>query len=199
MGTKTRIACHSNLGRLQCPRAHTMEGGAMSERLSAWMDGELESGQARRLLTQLRRDDPGRSDWASYHLIGDSLRGVHGPDLSRRILDRLDAEPTLLAPQPHSRPKALWRFALPQMARAAAVAFVAIVAWKFLPPPQQSSPEIAAIPAAEVKQAVVRASQGTRDYLLAHQQYSPGNSMQGLGGYVRVMSQEFLPARQQVR
>ena len=167
----------------------------MSERLSAWMDGELEGEQAQQLMAQLKRDGDIRCDWASYHLIGDTLRGIHGPDLSTRILTRVDLEPTVLAPQRRSSVERFGRLASMAAAGVAAVTFVAIVGRMDLQDPQQSSPDIATSPAPEVKQASTHVSKDSRDYLLAHQQYSPSNSMQGLGGYVRAMSQEFSPAR----
>ena len=167
----------------------------MSERLSALMDGELEGEQAHQLLTQLKRDADFRGNWALYHVIGDTLRGTQGPDLSARISDRLDSEPTVLAPQRRSPVERLGRLASMAAAGVAAVAFVAIVGRMDLQDPQQSSPDIATSPAPEVKQASTHVSKDSRDYLLAHQQYSPSNSMQGLGGYVRAMSQEFSPAR----
>ena len=165
----------------------------MSERLSAWMDGELEGEQAQQLMAQLKRDGDIRGDWASYHLIGDTLRGIHGPDLSARILTRVDLEPTVLAPRRYSSVERLGKFAS-TAARLAAVAFVAIVVSKNFPDLQQKSSEIAIVPRPEVKQAAVQMDESAKDYLLAHQPYSPGNAMQGLAVYVRALSQEFAPA-----
>ncbi|OGA34353.1 MAG: hypothetical protein A3G80_03815 [Betaproteobacteria bacterium RIFCSPLOWO2_12_FULL_62_13b] len=54
--------------------------------------------QARRLLPQLKRNAELRANWDYYHLIGDALRGVRGPDLCAKICARLDAEPTVFAP-----------------------------------------------------------------------------------------------------
>lgn len=169
----------------------------MSESLSAWMDGELEGEQARQLMAQLKCDGDIRGDWASYHLIGDAIRDVHGPDLSARIWTRLDSEPTVLAPPRRSSVERIRRFASMAAAGVAAVAFVAIVGRMDWQDPQQGSPDIATSPAPELKLASVRVSKDSRDYLLAHQQFSPSNSMQGLGGYVRAMSQEFSPAHRQ--
>ena len=71
----------------------------MGEDFSAWIDGELSDEQARPLLPQLKRDAGLRSDWNYYHLIGDALRGMQGPDLCAKIRARLNAEPTVLAPK----------------------------------------------------------------------------------------------------
>ena len=75
------------------------------ENLSAWMDGELSGEQARLLPSQLKCDAALRSDWNYYHLIGDAMRGVEGPDLCKKICARLDAEPTVLAPRFRGTPE----------------------------------------------------------------------------------------------
>ena len=159
----------------------------MKENLSAWMDGELGSQQARQLPPQLKRDAGLRSGWDCYHLIGDALRGVQGPDLCAKICARLEAEPTVLAPQRRGTAEKLRWYALPVAASVAAVAFVG---WVALPGVQQDSPQIAAIPAAEVIQVAVPAGEGAKDYLLAHQRYSPSNAMQGVAPYVRTVAEE---------
>ncbi len=158
----------------------------MKENLSAWMDGELEDQQARQLPQQLKRDVALRGNWDCYHLIGDALRGVQGPDLCAKICARLDAEPTVLAPQRRSTAEKL-RFAL---SAAASIAAVVFVGWMALSGVQQDSVQIAATPAAGVKQAAVPAGEVANDYLLAHQRYSPSNAMQGVAPYVRTVSEE---------
>ena len=159
----------------------------MKENLSAWMDGELSGAQARPLPPQLKRDAGLRSDWDCYHLIGDALRGVQGPDLCAKIRARLDAEPTVLAPRRRGTAEKLRWFAL---SAAASIAAVAFVGWMALSGVQQDSPQIAATPAAEVKQVAVPAGEVANDYLLAHQRYSTSNAMQGVASYVRTVSEE---------
>jgi len=159
----------------------------MKETLSAWMDSELSGEQAGPLLPQLKRDAELRRNWDCYHLIGDALRGVHGPDLCAGIRARLDAEPTVLAPQRRRKPETLRWAALTVAASAAAVVFVG---WIALPGMQQDSPQVAAAPPAEVKQVVVPAGEGAKDYLLAHQRYSPSSAMQGVAPYVRAVAEQ---------
>lgn len=161
----------------------------MTEKLSAWMDGELEDERAHQLPSQLKRNADLRVNWDCYHLIGDVLRGVPGPDLCAKICARLDAEPTVLAPRWRDLAEKMRRHALPAVARAAAVVFVAFVGWVALYSVQQDLPPIAAIPAPEVKQVAVAAGEGAKDYLLAHQRYSPSNAMQGVAMYVRTMAE----------
>ncbi len=159
----------------------------MNEKLSAWMDGELESEGARQLRSQLKRDAGLRRNWDSYHLIGDALRGVWGPDLCGRICAQLDAEPTVLAPRWRNLAEKLRQHTLPSVARAAAVVFVAFVGWVALHGVQQDVPQIAAITQPKPEQVAVAAGEGANAYLLAHQRYSPSTAMQGLAPYVRTV------------
>ena len=162
----------------------------MKETLSAWMDSELSGEQARPLLPQLKHDAELRRNWDCYHLIGDALRGVQGSDLCARVCARLDAEPTVLAPQRRIKPEKLRWTAL---SLAASMAAVALVAWMALPGTQPDSVQLAAVPApapaAEVRQAAVPAGEGAKDYLLAHQRYSPSSAMQGVAPYVRTVAE----------
>ena len=159
----------------------------MNEKLSAWMDGELESEHARQLPSKLKSEADLRGTWGCYHLIGDTLRGVQGPDLCARICAQLDAEPTVLAPQWRSAAEILrWR-PLQVAASIAALAFLGGT-WMALPGLQQNSPHIAAVPEAEVKQVVVRAGEDAMAYLFAHQRYSPSGAMQGIAPYVRTVA-----------
>jgi sigma-E factor negative regulatory protein RseA len=157
----------------------------MNEKLSAWMDGELETEYARQLPAQLKRDAGLRGNWDCYHLVGDAMRGVHGPDLCARISARLDAEPTVLAPQRRSTAEKMRRIAL---SAAASIAAVAFVGWMAMPGLQPDTVQIAA--KTEVKQVAVPAGEGAQDYLLAHQRYSPSNAMQGVAPYVRTVAEE---------
>lgn len=156
------------------------------ETLSAWIDGELDGQEAGLLPGQLKRDPELCRSWDCYHLIGDALRGVDGPDLSAQIRARLAAEPTVLAPQRRRNPERLRWAALSMAASAAAVAFVA---WMALPGTQQDAPRLAGGPERVVQQVAVPAGEGAKDYLLAHQRYSPSSAMQGVAPYVRTVAE----------
>ncbi len=167
----------------------------MNEKLSAWMDGELEGENASQLPSQIKDDCGLRANWDCYHLIGDALRGVQGPDLCARICAQLDAEPTVLAPRRAKPARSLARYALQAAASVAAVAFVG---WMALPGTQPDSQQLASIRAtspAEIKQVAVPAGEGAKDYLLAHQRYSPSNAMQGVAPYVRTVAEQRTAAR----
>ncbi len=159
----------------------------MNETLSAWMDSELGGQQADQLLPQLKRDPELRRNWDRYHLIGDALRGVHGPDLCASIRARLDAEPTVLAPQRRSAAEKLRWAAL---SLAASVAAAAFVGWMALSGTQPANVQIAAVSAPVAAQVAMPAGEAINDYLLAHQRYSPSIAMQGVAPYVRTVAEE---------
>mgnify|MGYP001171348981 FL=1 len=165
------------------------------ERISAFMDGEIEAseitGQVRRMKEDLRL----RAVWDTYHLIGDTLRGEKiglSPDFNAKLGARLAQEPTILAP--HSRTPlqtSARRFALPV---AASLGGVALVAWlalfnnPFAPQKENLALKAPAPLAAQTQLAANPASGEVSDYLLAHQQFSPSTTMQGAASYVRTVS-----------
>lgn len=159
------------------------------ERISAFMDGELEQdegvGQVRRL-----KDDPeGREAWEIYHLIGDSMRGDTGlsPRFVARVGARLATEPTVLAPRLKMRPRLVRRIAL---SAAASVGGVSLVAWLALVNnPFQPQQNLALVQQpAPTQLAAAPADGAVNDYLMAHQQFSPSTAMQGVASYVRTVS-----------
>ena len=159
----------------------------MNETMSAWVDSELDGQQVDPLLPQLKRDPELRRNWDCYHLIGDALRGVHGPDLCARIRDRLDAEPTVFAPQRRSKTEKLRWAAL---SLAASVAAAAFVGWMALSGTQPGPVQVATVAAPAVAEVAMPAGDVINDYLLAHQRYSPSNAMQGVAPYVLTVADE---------
>lgn len=168
------------------------------ERLSEFMDGEVDVAGAASLARQLKEDPQSRQAWATYHLIGDVLRGqTHvSPEFSERTAIRLTQEPTVLAPKRSRALRYLRRVSLPL---AASVAGVALVGWislfnnPFFQP--QTMDNLALDKGAAASSA---ARPGTpesvdgevNEYLLAHQQFSPRTSIQGVASYVRTVSNE---------
>lgn len=155
----------------------------MKTKLSALMDGELDAAEATETIKQLKKADELRSEWATYHLIGDALRqSVTISDIAQRVSVQLAAEPTVLAP----------RFHLPQRAQvfalsaAASVVAVAVVGWISFQTIDQSQQNLAAnVIAANTS---VPAPARMNDYLLAHQEFSPSTAMQGVAPYVRTVA-----------
>lgn len=176
----------------------------MKAKISALMDGELEAHELSEPMSALGRDADAFEAWRTYHLISDTLQGraLLANDCLRRVVARLAQEPIPVGPPPAdvARPERP-RWFVPS-ALAASVAAVALVGWMAFAPQQQAGPLLAPQPA---QMAAARAAQGvpvrlpvtaaTRDYLIAHQAFSPRNSLQGMAPYVRSVSAESAPGK----
>lgn len=158
--------------------------------VSALVDGEIEGAAADRVLDRLRADADARADWEMFHLIGDTLRGELSHNVGRadRIMQRIEAEPTVLAPmRRNSQPRKFW------LAAAASVMAVSALGWLALtmqdarigsPLPtegstlarnvgDQTSPASSlSVPAGSERDAI-------QPYLVAHQAFSPIGKLQG--------------------
>ena len=162
----------------------------MKEKLSALVDGEFQDNDLRTHLARIKSDAELRTAWNTYHLIGDALRGHVCPDLTSRVVARLLAEPTLLAPQrPQSSPRRLGWIAM----SGASLAAVTLVVWT-ASPIWRSEPQLAGNPAsvemagagdgpvstvslpATDPGSLVSAAE-FENYLLAHQPYSHSSAM----------------------
>lgn len=99
----------------------------MTNELSALMDGELEAREAERAICSCCGDEQLKQKWHAYHLVGEALRGegFSASASTRRIMDAIAKEPTVLAP-PRRAPAHVGRIAF---AAAASVATVAVVGW----------------------------------------------------------------------
>jgi len=164
------------------------------EHVSALMDGELTESQMNQQLAHLREYPDLLECWDTFHLIGDVLRGdgTLSPAFREGVMQKLAAEPTVLAPR---RPaaKRIRTFAL---SAAASLAAVAVVGWLAffnnpVPPAREiaKAPQPLASPAAPSPQLASVPSDGTmNEYLIAHQEYSPSTTIQGLAPYIRTVS-----------
>ena len=145
----------------------------MKDQLSALMDGEFDTESSEYLITSVKSGGELKSCWTHYHLIGDAMRGeVHmSRDFSHRVMNALDAEPTLLAvygqnqaqisskQSSYNTPK-FWSVA----ASVAAVMFVGVMVLQ----QQINQPEVLA--PVEIAQSV------PTEYLQAHQAAAPSNA-----------------------
>ncbi len=163
----------------------------MKSKISALIDGELPDEEAGRALDALRGDEAARDGWRRYHLIGDLMRDAHmlSDGFSARVAEKIEQEPTVLSPAPKVMPAArtpAWKFAL---AAGLAVAFVG--GTTFLMQQQGAEAPVQVAQKAPPKEAArVAPPDKADDYLLAHQGYSPRNSLQGVAPYVRTVSGE---------
>ncbi len=73
------------------------------ERISALMDGELDSRERNIAIENIELDPETKRSWQRYHIIGDTMRNTMPasvkPDLATRLNEMLEHEPTVLAPK----------------------------------------------------------------------------------------------------
>ena len=135
----------------------------MKEQISALMDDDLALEDAEYLMTALKANGEVAKSWATYHLIGDVIRGnkVLRHDMTASIMQEIAKHPTVLAPKSRlaKNKQVVWSVA----ASVAAVFFVGLVVL------HQQSQEASVAPI-EIAQAV------PAEYLRAHQSMSPSNA-----------------------
>lgn len=161
------------------------------EKISAFMDGEIDRSEAGGQVTRLKEDPHLRATWDTYHLIGDTLRGEKlslSRDFTANVSARLADEPTVLAPRSRAPLQATARrFALPVAAAVGGMAFVAWLAVFNNPfAPQKETLAAKSPPAMAMKTQVANGE--VNDYLLAHQQFSSSTTLHGVASYVRTVS-----------
>ncbi len=160
----------------------------MKQHISALMDGELFDEEAEAVFDKLKRNPEGQSEWMLYHLIGDALRQpdhVHA-DISAALRDKLQAEPTVLAPRRRAEQRARW-FAVSAAASVMALAVVAWLSAKVAPPASSQQVAVAAQPG-NVHPASMPVKRSMNDYLMAHQEFSPANNVQGAASYIHAVA-----------
>jgi sigma-E factor negative regulatory protein RseA len=170
----------------------------MKSKISAMMDGELESEDISSIITQIKKTDDLKNDWSTYHLIGDSLRRSSSSiDISHRVSTALATEPTLLAPRPTKQNK----FKVFALSAAASLAAVVVVGWMGLQsmghsPENFTNNKIAlqpapppSIPASSSATDPAPAPAQINDYLLAHRQFSATPAMYGVAPYLRTSAE----------
>ena len=165
----------------------------MKQNISTLMDGELCSEEAEILLDKIKRHAEARNEWSTYHMIGDALRQPdYVPrDISGAIFERLHTEPTVLAPQGKQNTKAGY-FAMSAVASIMAVAFLAWLSVQIDAEPLHQQAKLASNIAPV---ATLPANEGVNDYLLAHQEFSPGSDVRGAASYIRTVAYKQSAAR----
>jgi len=169
----------------------------MKEQLSAFIDGELQSGELQTHLARIKSDTELRRAWNTYHLIGDALRGNVSPDFTSLVVARLHEEPAVLVPSRVSL--AHWRLGWYALSAAAGVAAVTLVVWTAFPIWQAETQVTARsenadlarstpVPATELKASISDAE--VENYLYAHQPYSHASAIQGVAPYARTIADE---------
>ncbi|MGL4605044.1 MAG: sigma-E factor negative regulatory protein [Iodobacter sp.] len=140
----------------------------MKEKLSALMDGELDSTQIEVLLREMKRNPDLDQAWADWHQVSDSMQDhpILSPQFMKNFSERLAAEPTIVAPQRMKRSSVMKKLLVPLTA-AASIAFVGVAAWQSSVVPVHA-PSVVAVQ--NVKS--VNKIPAVRAYLAAHSQES---------------------------
>ncbi len=160
----------------------------MKQHISVLMDGEFFDEEAEAVFDKLKRNPEGHAEWHIYHLIGDALRQpdhVHA-DISAALRERLQAEPTVLAPHGRASHRARW-FAV---SAAASVMALAVVAWMSAKVAPEAAPQVAMQmqQSGNVRPASLSTKRSVNDYLMAHQEFSPANNVQGAAAYIHTVA-----------
>lgn len=158
----------------------------LKQQLSALMDGEADLNGHPQLDKALQSDEIMQS-WATYHLIGDVLRGdgAMRPKVTAQTMQRLQREPVVLAPKRRIDQFNQWvshRYVTSMAASVAAVAFVGWAVWQVQGgnglaglQANQSGPRLAQ---QDAHQNSALAAEAFDRYLLAHHEYASGSAMQ---------------------
>lgn len=72
----------------------------MNEHISALIDNEIDFDDARNVMNNLHSNQQAAQSWATYHLIGDVMRGENqvSANFKHQLMAKLDQEPTVLSP-----------------------------------------------------------------------------------------------------
>ena len=164
----------------------------MKEKLSAFVDNELDELETRRLLTTLAADEALRATWGRYHLIGATLRreSITPVEVAARVAARLGESPSVTRP--------LARIA-GQLALAASVAAVALVGAQWWlgsqPSPTTTVAQNTMQPVEYLRASGTRWSMNQPEaentlnaFLVEHNEFAPTSGVGGMFPYVRVVS-----------
>lgn len=177
------------------------EHDEMKQRLSAFVDDELDAPEERRVLAALEKDVDLRRAWERYHLMRSALRRDLGvlvsPEMAEHVAARIAAEPAKIVP---FRRQKIARF-VGTLAIAASVAAIAIagVQWFNQPTSAPLAPLAAGQPASEniLRAGVTRgdgkepeAENALNAFLVEHNEFASSSGIGGMMPYVRVVGRD---------
>lgn len=176
----------------------------MKDKLSAFLDGELDDPCMRTVLDEIRCKPILRSEWEAYCLIGDVLRGdecVAG-DFVDRVMAEIDSGPTLLAPaamRPEAGKSGGWRSLMPLAASVMGVAAAGWVAHTLYAGPAEVNHVAEVSPRLQLVESQVSAVHPVsvtspavdphQEYVFAHQSMTGGGPISGAIQHVRTISE----------
>ncbi len=141
----------------------------MKDQISALIDGELAIENADHLFIALKAKNEISESWATYHLIGDVMRGnpVFEAGFNDRFMQKLEQEPSIVSPHNHTNSSKVVTKTSTAWSIAASVAAVMFVGWVVL---QQQVHSHVDAPSTQIAQNVAS------EYLLAHQSMAPSST-----------------------
>ncbi|BAL25145.1 sigma-E factor negative regulatory protein [Azoarcus sp. KH32C] len=176
----------------------------MKDKLSAFLDGELDDQCVRTVLEEVRCEPILRNEWETYCLIGDALRGDEcvAHDFVDRVMAEIDTAPTLLAPvmkRAESGTSGVWRSLMPLAASVMGVAAVGWVAHALYAEPTGVSHVAEVSPRLQLVESQVSgvrpvsvtssAIDPHQEYVFAHQSMTGGGPISGAIQHVRSISE----------
>ena len=174
----------------------------MKDKISALMDGELDSIDVADTISQIKESEELRNEWSTYHLIGDVLRQpvMSSPVITVNIRNEVDIEPIVLTPDiPKEKNSQIFAFAI----AASMVAAVAAVTWmggqtmdrpltdetslQAVAPTVTTDPVLAQKEETKTEKLVLQdpASIRINDYMFAHGEFT---AIRGVSPYMRTVA-----------
>lgn len=170
----------------------------MPEKISQLIDQELSPEQQNALIERLINSHTARKKWKCYHLIGNVIRAEvvrTDKDLCALIRDKLEKEPTVLAPLMSKQPvtnerKDVWK-SVGLFAIAASLVVVAVVTLTAVQFDDAGGQLATSAPAVNSNQAR-QFSQEFDEMLVTHAEFTASPGMNGLIAYAKLVSAEQL-------
>ncbi len=176
----------------------------MNRKLSELIDCELTDQQQSDAVDELSASRESAQSWVNYHLIGNIMRGEissAGSDLSARISQAVDREPTVLAPAAIAKQlkdstpaNDIWR-PIAMFAVAASIALVAVFVVNPLPDSTSSkqlvvTEEVDSGSGEIITDEKQLFAQEFGEMLSVHGEFSATSGLNGLVAYAKLVSNE---------
>ena len=170
----------------------------MTEKISQLVDNDLNPDQRETLFSQIMENQTEIQAWKSYHLIGSVIRdeiSSAGRDLSGLVAEKLNSEPTVLAPSSikesrDSKAIDIWKSA-GLFAVAASLVLVAVISLN--PLNQTGSRDLDnQISGAVDSHDSIRFSEEFNEMLVEHGEFTASPGLNGLMAYAKFVSDQGL-------
>jgi negative regulator of sigma E activity len=170
----------------------------MTEKISQLVDNELDPVQREKLFSQIMDNKAEIEAWKCYHLIGNVMRdeiSSAGRDLSILVAEKLNSEPTVLAPSSitesrDSKTTDIWKSA-GLFAVAASLVLVAVVSLNPLDQEGSSDRDNQIISAVDSSDTI-RFSEEFNEMLVEHGEFTASPGLNGLMAYAKFVSDQGL-------